>query len=146
MARYNDITIKPNASNAGNQGSRTQVYRGISTVDPDVRNFSLYDLALIKQDIINHFHIRKGEKINNASFGTIIWNVLFEPLTPVIKEAIANDVATILNTEKRVQVDALNIIEKEYGIQILVSVTYLRNNISETLQLNFDKNNGLTTN
>lgn len=146
MARYNDIRIKPNPNTLGNQGSRTQVYRGISTVNPDNRSFTTYDINLIKQDIINHFHIRKGEKIYNPEFGTIIWNILFEPFTNVVKEAVANDVADILNSEPRITVDSLNIVEKDYGLQILASVTYKTYNISETLQLNFDRDNGLISN
>jgi phage baseplate assembly protein W len=146
MARYNDLRIKPNPNTKGNQERRTQVYRGVSTVNPDNRSFSTYDINLIRQDIINHFHIRKGEKIYNADFGTIIWNILFEPFTNVVKEAVASDVADILNSEPRITVDSLNIVEKDYGLQVLASVTYKTYNISETLQLNFDRDNGLISN
>jgi phage baseplate assembly protein W len=146
MARYNDLRIKPNPNTKGNQERRTQVYRGVSTVNPDNRSFSTYDINLIRQDIINHFHIRKGEKIYNPDFGTIIWNILFEPFTNVVKEAVASDVADILNSEPRITVDSLNIVEKDYGLQVLASVTYKTYNISETLQLNFDRDNGLISN
>ena len=42
-----------------------RAYRGISTVNNNNTKFALFDLALIKQDIINHFHISKGEKLEN---------------------------------------------------------------------------------
>ena len=34
-----------------------RAYRGISTVNNDNTKFGLFDIGLIKQDIINHFHI-----------------------------------------------------------------------------------------
>ena len=78
----------PSARNTSIVTSRT--YRGISTV-ADSGTFPLYDISLIKQDITNHFHIRKGEKLENPDFGTIIWDVLFEPLTEEIKDLIISN-------------------------------------------------------
>ena len=40
-------------------------YKGISTANPDNTSFTLHNIALIKQDIINHFHISQGEKLEN---------------------------------------------------------------------------------
>ena len=58
-----------------------KMYRGISTVNEANSSFALYDIGLIKQDLLNHFHIRQGEKLENPEFGTIIWDILFDPLT-----------------------------------------------------------------
>jgi len=54
-----------------------RTYKGFSTVSTNSVKGSLYDLALIKQDLINQFYIRKGEKLENPDFGTIIWDMLF---------------------------------------------------------------------
>ena len=63
-----------------------RAYRGISTVNNDNTKFGLFDIGLIKQDIINHFHISKGEKLENPNFGTIIWDVIQDPLTSELEE------------------------------------------------------------
>jgi phage baseplate assembly protein W len=55
-------------------------YRGISTIQR-AKKFSLTDFDLVKQDLINHFHIRKGQKLMDPNFGTIIWDMLYEPYT-----------------------------------------------------------------
>jgi len=58
---YKQVTVRSNKGNRDNSiGSRA--YRGISTVNPENSSTVLYDLALIKQDLLNHFHIRQGEK------------------------------------------------------------------------------------
>jgi phage baseplate assembly protein W len=98
---------------------------------------------LIKQDIINHFHIRQGEKLENPEFGTIIWDVLFDPLTDDLKQAISDNVTEIINYDPRVQVNQVTVDSYEQGLQIEVDLTYLPYNISESMRLQFDENNNI---
>ena len=56
---YKDIVLKSKKTSNSPLGARA--YKGISTVDPNANSFNLYDIALIKQDLLNHFHIRQGE-------------------------------------------------------------------------------------
>ncbi len=120
----------------------SRTYRGISTV-AEAGNFALYDIALIKQDLINHFHIRKGEKLENPRFGTIIWDILFEPLTEDVKQLILEDVTTIINYDPRVQASNIVVSEYESGIQIECELTHLPYNISESLRYRFDQDNSI---
>jgi len=121
----------------------SRAYRGISTVDPDATNFVLYDISIIKQDLLNHFNIQKGEKLSDPEFGTIIWSAIYEPLTDPIKDAIADDVTRIVNYDPRVSVDSIVIDEYDNGIQVECTLTYLTYNISETLRIEFDENAGI---
>ena len=122
----------------------SRAYRGISTANPENSTNTLYDIELIKQDLINHFHIRQGEKLENPEFGTIIWDVLFEPLTENLKSAIVKNVTEIVNFDPRVSVSAIDVVPYESGLQIECELTYLPYNISEKLQFKFDEDNGLT--
>ena len=121
------------------------MYRGFSTVNR-IRKFRLTDNELIKQDIINHFYIRKGEKVMNPNFGTIIWNVIHEPLTDDLKSVITSDIKAIANYDPRVSIDNVIITEYEQGIQIELQLRYVQTNQSNLLSLRFDnQNNTLTT-
>jgi phage baseplate assembly protein W len=137
---YKNISV---GSKSSSDPVSSKKYRGISTVNNNTNNFVKYDLALIKQDIINHFHIRQGEKLENPEFGTIIWDVLFEPLTDGLKEAIIKNVTDIINYDPRVSVNNVTIQSLESGIQIECNLSYLPYNISESLRLTFDENAGL---
>jgi phage baseplate assembly protein W len=119
------------------------VYRGLSTVNPENDGFRLYDVAIIKQDLINHFNIRQGEKLENPEFGTIIWEVLYEPLTEALKQVIIEDVETIINSDPRVAVDRVIVDDYFNGLQIECVLTFLDYNISEQLRFQFDEANGL---
>ena len=138
---YKEIEIKSNKRPSAHVQSRA--YKGISTVNADSDSFNLYDIALIKQDIINHFHIRVGEKLENPSFGTIIWDVLFEPMTDSLKQAIANNVTEIINYDPRVQVEQVTVDTYESGIMIECTLTYLPYNISESMRMKFDEDNSI---
>jgi phage baseplate assembly protein W len=137
---YKRVSVKENQT--AKQPPASKAYRGISTVDTS-NGFTVYDIALIKQDIINHFHIRQGEKLENPEFGTIIWDVLYEPMTEQLKTAIANNVTEIVNYDPRVQVENVTVDSYETGIQIELDLSYLPYNISESMRLSFDENNGL---
>ncbi len=117
-------------------------YRGVSTV-ANPKGFNLYDISIIKQDIINHFHIRQGEKLENPEFGTIIWDVLFEPFTDDLKQLIIENVTTIVNYDPRVRVDSVIVDTYESGIQIDCLLTYIPYSISESMRIKFDQANGL---
>jgi phage baseplate assembly protein W len=138
---YKNIVITSKTAPTAATGPRA--YRGISTVDPNANSFNLYDIALIRQDLLNNFHIRQGEKLENPEFGTIIWDSLFEPLTEGMKQAIIDDVTQIVNYDPRVQVNAVTVDTYESGIQIQCDITYLTYNISESMRLKFDENLGL---
>jgi phage baseplate assembly protein W len=118
-----------------------RTYKGFSTVSDSSMNGALYDFALIKQDLINHFHIRKGEKLENPEFGTIIWDMLFEPLTPQVKEIITNDVTSIINNDPRTKVLNVVVTQIDKGLQIEATLMYVPYNIQETMQLSFDSRN-----
>ena len=137
---YKQIVVPGNQSQSPIPESRA--YRGISTVDPDATEWVLYDIAIIKQDIINHFHIRQGEKLSDPEFGTIIWDVLFEPLTDQLRDAITKNVSRLINYDPRVNVDNIIISTYESGIQIECTLSYLPYNVSENMKLKFDENAG----
>lgn len=138
---YEKLVVKGNAPKVEPPLPRT--YRGFSTISEDTQGYTLYDLSLIKQDIINHFHIRQGERLMNPEFGTIIWDVIFEPLTEDLKTLITKNIEDIINYDPRVNVDGIVITAYESGIQIECELTYLPYNISESMRFKFDQDNGL---
>ena len=118
---YNQKTVAVDQASIGATGATTYAYKGFSSAN-SVDNFKLYDIDLVKQDIINHFYIRKGEKLENPNFGTIIWDMIFEQFTPQVKEMIAKDVQDIINYDPRIQVNAVGIDSTEQGIRIEADV------------------------
>ncbi len=136
---YKRVAVSPTQSTP----SSGRVYRGFSSVENAKEGFSLYDFELIKQDLINHFHIRQGEKISDPNFGTIIWDLLYEPFTIDVQEAIIDDVTKIVNYDPRLSVEEIVVDTYEQGITVDCTVTFITYNISEQLRFKFDQANGL---
>lgn len=120
-----------------------KMYKGFSTVNTTTQNFSLFDIELVKQDLINHFYIRQGERLMQPEFGTIIWDVLFEPMTEQIKELILQDVNKIINYDPRIYASEVVVTAYETGIQIECSLQFNPYNISQSMKLRFDQTSGL---
>lgn len=137
---YLQKTLAKNSASVGDQNQGIFTYKGFSSSTAN-KNFKLYDIDLVKQDLINHFYIRKGEKLENPEFGTVLWDILFEPFTPEIKNLIAKDVQKIINYDPRLIVTDLQIDSTDFGIRIQADLLYVPFNINERMTLNFDKNN-----
>ena len=138
---YDTITLQGSTRSQVTPGAKT--YKGFSTVSPVSESFALYDLQLIKQDILNHFHIRLGERLEQPTFGTIIWDILFEPLTEEVKQLITTNVNQIINYDPRIIADQVTVTSYESGIQIECMLTYLPYNVTQSMQLRFDQAVGL---
>jgi phage baseplate assembly protein W len=140
---YNKITL-PATSRPDNIGPK--MYKGFSSINPTTENYNLFDFELIKQDILNHFNTRQGERLMNPTFGCVIWDLLFEPLTEDIKGLILDNVNTIINYDPRVKAESVIVTSYGQGIQIQCTLKFVPYNIQQSLQLNFDQANGLLVN
>ena len=139
---YNKKTVASLTASSGSNVSAAFTYNGFSSQETK-SSFKLYDIDLVKQDIINHFYIRKGEKLMNPDFGTVIWDLLFEQFTEEVKKLITEDVEQIINYDPRVRVNALTIDSTDQGIRIQADVVYLPFNVNERMTFDFDKTNNI---
>lgn len=139
---YNQKAVAVDKASVGDSNIGAFTYKGFSSKNKE-KGYRLYDIDLVKQDLINHFYIRKGEKLENPEFGTIIWDMIFEPFTPEVKKLIAADVQTIINYDPRVVVESVNVDSTEQGMRIEAEIIYVPFNIKERMKFNFDRNNSV---
>lgn len=123
---------------------KQKVYKGFSTVGNAFGSFSLYDIELIKQDLLNQLNVRKGERVMNPEFGTLIWNALFEPLTEELKFTLTKDIERIVSEEPRVLLNRIAVTEYNQGLQFDIELLYIEYNLSETIGLKFNQAGKLT--
>ncbi len=137
---YDKIVLK---STNKFEAPRQKMYKGFSTINENSENFSLFDFQLIQQDLLNHFNTRQGERLMNPDFGCVIWDLLYEPLTPEVQNIITNNVNAIINYDPRISASEVLVTSYESGIQIECVLRYLPYNVSQVMQLRFDQANGL---
>ncbi len=122
-----------------NLNNKSVTFKGFSS-KAERQNFKVYDFECAKQDLINRLSVRKGERVENPEFGTIIYDCLFEPFTDDLKEQIIDDVTDNLNADARINTEEILVTEKDHGIAIQATIKYLPLNITEKLQFSFDEN------
>jgi len=118
-------------------------YKGFSTVDIGNTSNNLYDLELIKQDIINNFNTKKGERVMNPEFGSIIWDLLMEPLTDVTTALLREDIEKICTTDLRVVPTQMDITEFTQGYLLEITLETVDTNQSINMKLTFNQETGL---
>ena len=126
-------------SGSGDLSNKSITFKGFSS-SADKRNFKLYDFEVAKQDLINRLSIRKGERVENPEFGTIIYDAIFEPFTEALKDAIIDDITANLNADPRIATEEIRVTEADKGIAVQATITYVPLNITEKLRFNFDEN------
>lgn len=75
----------------------------------------------------------------NPEFGSIIWDLLYEPLDESTKEDMIEDCKRIINSDPRVQMISTNLEEFENGIKIQINMNTLPFDKKINLQLDFEK-------
>lgn len=124
---------------------QAHLYKGFSSLDENNPSSKLFDLDLIKQDILNHFNTKKRSRVMNPNFGSDIWDILMEPLTPQIRDRLVNDVRTICTADPRVTPTQMDITEYSDGFILELTLVLNSTNESSTMKIKFNQAIGLAT-
>jgi phage baseplate assembly protein W len=120
---------------------RKRLFVGFSSVDSTIKGTQYQDLELIKRDLVNHFYTRKGERLMNAQFGCIIWDLMFEPMTDDIVNLIVEDATQIVQSDGRVVLKDINLVQYDHGVQLQMNLLYTPLDIVDQFSLDFDRRN-----
>jgi len=111
---------------------------GFSTVGRIKPPYTLIDFDLVKVDLLNHFNTRKGERVMLPEFGTVIYDLLMDPLDDMTKDLIREDVIRIIKSDPRVEMVDLIMTELDRVILLEVELLYLPNGVTETIAIQFN--------
>jgi phage baseplate assembly protein W len=112
---------------------------GYSTLGGTKENgFKLYDVELVRQDLLNHFHTRIGERVMRPDFGCRIWDYLMEPFTDTIRDLAEQEVIRICESDPRVTLIETRVFGDNNSLFVIATLNYLPSNTVEQLRLNFE--------
>jgi phage baseplate assembly protein W len=118
------------------------MYRGFSTLQGNFLSTRVVDTELVKRDLLNAFAIRKGEKVGTPGYGSGVLDLVMEPLTEEVKNLLLEEVTSTIAQDPRVALQQLVIEEYENGLQAQINLLYVQSNQSESLVINFDRQDG----
>lgn len=114
------------------------IYRGFSTANwPSTGSFSLTNLDLVKQDLLNHIFTSKGERVFMPNFGTRIPSLAFEPNDEKTQAIIREDLTAVFNYDPRVKLLSLNIqsFPNNNAIVAIANLLYIEFDVTGVLHI-----------
>ena len=113
-------------------------YIGYSTIDSISGSKTLVDSELAKRDLLNHFYTRRGERVGNPTFGSILPDLVFDPLDGTTESLALDDVNVIVNNDPRWNVlETLLSKPNDHSLEIKVRLEYIDTGTAEELFLKF---------
>ena len=116
-------------------------YIGFSTVDRDEPPFRLTEIDLIKRDLLNAFYTRRGERVMRPDFGTIIFDLLFDPFDEETKAEVIEDAINIISRDPRVQLVSIDARELEEVLRLDIELRFTPQDVVEQLFIEYDRQN-----
>lgn len=116
------------------------LFKGFSTINKLFPPYRLTDIELVKRDLLNHFTTRRGERVMNPEFGTIIFDLLMDPQDPLTRQLIIDDAKRVVRSDPRVSLVSTKIQEVDQAIVIAIELIYVPSNITDTLYVQYKFN------
>ena len=116
-----------------------KIFTGFSTKNKKAINHVLTGKDLVIEDLMNHIMTRKGERIMMPTFGSIVHDMIFEPLTVETKAIIFDDIKEIVESEPRVTLITLDVSDKDHTVNVEIKVAIKPTNEVATLQINLER-------
>ena len=113
-------------------------FKGFSTINR-YKKFTLTDNELIKRDLLNALTIREGELPGRPSFGTRLWNFIFEPNTPDIVRQITAELERTVTYDPRIRIEDVIVTTDPNGVILELVVAFIPDLNPEVLQIKFDE-------
>lgn len=122
----------------------TAIYTGFSFKNwQRTKSFTLTDVALVKQDLLNHIFTRRGERVGQRGFGTIIQDLMFEPFDDNTVVLASDQVRSVIDFDPRVVL----VSEEDYQIyadyntgvlQINARLFFVELDLTDILHINLE--------
>jgi phage baseplate assembly protein W len=96
---------------------------------------------LVKRDLLNALNIRQGQLPGRPSYGTALWDNLFENQTTETERAITNEIQRVAGGDPRLQLGNVEIFQQENGMLIQLELVIVPSTDVERLSIFFDQQN-----
>jgi phage baseplate assembly protein W len=110
---------------------------GFSTYGKRTGTNVLEDKELAIRNLFNHFYTRRGERLGEPSFGSILPELVFEQLDQLVIDTADEDVRTIIDLDPRWELLDYEIDAIDHTLTITVQLRYVPDLSPEQLVLKY---------
>lgn len=119
--------------------AKTGLYRGFSMFEFErTKTFKINDVELVKLDLLNHIFTRRGTRVMMPTFGTVIPELVFEPLDQSTVDLVEDEIRGVIDYDPRVELLDIKITvnEDQQSITVAATLMYIELNTIDNLELN----------
>jgi len=117
--------------------TRKPFFVGFNTVNQPNPPYSLTNLELVKRDILNHFATPMGSRVMLPSFGTRIFEYLFDPFDEYTKNAIIEDAVRVVASDPRVELVSVDVFQEDQALNVIMVVLFKPESVTDNLFVTF---------
>lgn len=117
--------------------TRTPYFVGFNTVNQPNPPYSLTNLELVKRDILNHFATPMGSRVMLPTFGTRIYEMLFDPFDEYTKNAIVEDAVRVVRSDPRVELVSCDVYQEDQALNVIMVLLFKPESITDSLFVSF---------
>jgi phage baseplate assembly protein W len=138
---FNSGTIKKGVFPATNtQGLTSPIPANYNIENPGNNTFTLTDVSLVERNILNHINTIKGSRVMMPGFGSIIPELLFEPLDDEVVIQVEDELKTIIAYDPRVQLLKIKStkIPNTNTLNVAMMLMYIELNVTKNMDFNLE--------
>ena len=120
------------------------IYKGFSFKGwQQNKSFVLTDVDIVKQDLLNHIFTRRGSRVGQRGFGTIIQDLLFEPFDDDTIVLISDQVRLVIAYDPRVELRSEDdfVVTPDYDtgrLSIAARLFYVELDLTDIFHINLE--------
>ena len=120
--------------------TRLPYFVGFNTVGQPSPPYSLTNLDIIKRDILNQFATPVGSRVMLPSFGTYIYDYLFDPFDEITKNNIIDDAIRVVQSDPRVQLVNIDVYQEDQSLNVVMNLYFVPESVTDNLFVAFSLN------
>lgn len=102
------------------------------------KSFTLTDVQLVEMDLLNQIFTRKRSRVMMPTFGTLIPQLVFEPLDEQTVSVVESELFAVFNYDPRVNLISLEVVPDydKNSITATAILQYIELDVTQPFQLN----------
>ena len=115
-------------------------FSGFSTKNKNAINHRLFGKDLVVEDLMNQIMTRKGERVMMPTYGSVIHDMIFEPLTPEVNDLIRFDLTRIVGEDPRAILEDIFVTDdNNHALNVQLSVSIIPTGEKVELTVNLER-------
>ena len=117
--------------------TRPPFFVGFNTVNQPNPPYTLTNIDIVKRDILNHFATPMGSRVMLPNFGTLIYNLLFDPFDEYTKNAIIEDAVRVVRSDPRVELTDIEVFQEDQALNVVMVLLFKPESVTDNLFVTF---------